>query len=136
MSFSASGVSHSFNYLLTYVITMVSTQHICSICREPRSKSYHRKHPLKQGDRPIPGVCRRCMPCKVDTLIIVVHHHYPPQTTAEATQAPDICRRLAELPDNQVNRGCQELPADLYAWARAEEGPPVVHYGNKPKFER
>ncbi|KAK7520172.1 hypothetical protein IWZ03DRAFT_404874 [Phyllosticta citriasiana] len=34
--------------------------HFCSICRAPRSRKYHKLHPVESGQRIEPGVCRKC----------------------------------------------------------------------------
>lgn len=35
--------------------------HICAGCGKTRSKGYHMTHPLKKGEKPEPGYCRRCI---------------------------------------------------------------------------
>lgn len=35
--------------------------HICAGCGKTRSKGYHMTHPLKNGERPEPDYCRRCI---------------------------------------------------------------------------
>jgi len=39
----------------------IRMEHFCSICRKPRSRSYQQKHPLVNGETPVPGVCTRCL---------------------------------------------------------------------------
>ncbi|KAH8674559.1 hypothetical protein BGZ60DRAFT_513925 [Tricladium varicosporioides] len=40
--------------------TITITKHICVNCGRVRSKGYHKDHPLRDGDRPVPAFCRRC----------------------------------------------------------------------------
>ncbi|KAG4035702.1 hypothetical protein MFRU_001g04700 [Monilinia fructicola] len=40
--------------------TTTIIKHICVKCRRDRSVKYHLEHPLKAGETPTPGFCRRC----------------------------------------------------------------------------
>lgn len=123
---------------------MAPRRHICSICNAPRSRDFHRRHPLKPGDRPIPGVCRRCLPCKVDTLVIEIHHHYP-APPSEDNRAPTMDDgpkfpriQASELPADERLPPYPELPAEsldgpTYGQFYKEELPPPVRYDKKPK---
>jgi hypothetical protein len=41
-------------------ITITITKHICANCQRIRSKKYHQEHPIKEGETPAPGFCRKC----------------------------------------------------------------------------
>lgn len=34
--------------------------HICASCKNPRSKKYQARHPIKKGETPLPGFCGKC----------------------------------------------------------------------------
>ncbi|KAF7960033.1 hypothetical protein EAE96_001633 [Botrytis aclada] len=40
--------------------TTVITKHICVSCQRDRSSKYHLDNPIKAGETPTPGFCRRC----------------------------------------------------------------------------
>lgn len=41
--------------------------HVCGVCHQPRSKSYHQRHPVRDGDAmPTPSICHRCKGAKED----------------------------------------------------------------------
>ncbi|ATZ46878.1 hypothetical protein BCIN_02g02230 [Botrytis cinerea B05.10] len=40
--------------------TTVITKHICVSCQRDRSSKYHLENPIKAGETPTPGFCRRC----------------------------------------------------------------------------
>ncbi|TGO92558.1 hypothetical protein BPOR_0001g00430 [Botrytis porri] len=40
--------------------TTVITKHICVGCQRDRSSKYHLENPIKAGETPTPGFCRRC----------------------------------------------------------------------------
>lgn len=42
-------------------VLSVMQMHICAGCGKTRSKGYHMTHPLKKGEKPEPGYCRRCI---------------------------------------------------------------------------
>jgi hypothetical protein len=44
----------------TIKTTITFTKHICANCSRLRSKKYHKGHPIKPGETPIPDFCKRC----------------------------------------------------------------------------
>ncbi|CAD6443537.1 4729943b-e046-4fb5-aae0-7e7257752086 [Sclerotinia trifoliorum] len=44
----------------TTITTTTITKHICVRCRRDRSAKYHLEHPIKSGETPTPGFCRKC----------------------------------------------------------------------------
>ncbi|KAK6193912.1 Cytochrome c oxidase assembly protein cox19 [Pestalotiopsis sp. IQ-011] len=42
-------------------VLSIMQMHICAGCGKTRSKGYHMTHPLKKGEKPEPGYCRRCI---------------------------------------------------------------------------
>lgn len=47
--------------------------HVCQICHQPRSKSYHLRHPVQYGDSmPAPSICHRCKAFKDEYEEIVI----------------------------------------------------------------
>ncbi|KAJ8071308.1 hypothetical protein OCU04_001643 [Sclerotinia nivalis] len=44
----------------TTTTTTTITKHICVRCRRDRSAKYHLEHPIKSGETPTPGFCRKC----------------------------------------------------------------------------
>ncbi|KAI9647560.1 hypothetical protein NHQ30_003945 [Ciborinia camelliae] len=40
--------------------TTTITKHICARCRRDRSVKYHLDHPIRAGETPTPGFCRKC----------------------------------------------------------------------------
>lgn len=40
--------------------TITITKHLCAHCGRLRSRKYHHEHPIKEGETPAAGFCRKC----------------------------------------------------------------------------
>lgn len=40
----------------------ITVWHVCGVCHQPRSRSYHRRHPVHAGDVPLASICHKCKP--------------------------------------------------------------------------
>lgn len=118
--------------------------HFCSLCGKPRSASYHARHPVRPGEKPVPGICSRpqCARAKAHALssassvppvikvICEVHHRYVLESSPRGSHAP---LSLPELPGDGVKRErIRSAPNPPYPLS--EPFPPVVNRASKPTF--
>lgn len=126
--------NEAVDHSLLLVTDIMKQGHICSICGHRRSRTFHRKHPLKVGDQPIPGICRRCLPDSIGTLVINIHHHYAPNLKKEIPTdewTVESYSRVSEAPAEHPVPPYPELSAES-----PEDSPPPARYDRKPRGTR
>jgi hypothetical protein len=103
-----------------YSFSQPAPMHICSLYGLPRSRGYHKRHPIAPGQTIKPGVCSRSSYAKVVTemlfakspcpgvIVYEIHHHYHNHTSSGA-EAPSPINSATELPGESSLAGRTEL---------------------------
>lgn len=80
-------------------------RHSCFVCGKTRSNHYHRQHPVRSGENPIPSLCRGC---RRDRRARIAERHSGGRPRHRAS------RRLAHVDNRQWCANCGVLRSEHY----------------------